>query len=393
MNPNKTVKCIAPFSSLYVIPDKKTFPCCVIKNEFDVPLELDQTLQSNFHKANNRYREQFKLYGTDFSKYKNCNACNTGDQKYTTQKDLHNDAINQEINYLENPTLTNLHIKFSNLCNLACRMCDSNSSNLLYKESKMPANPLLKMDNNMVIDSVSEDSIFYKSILENLDKIRFLWFSGGETFLHQQVWKILTHLYENNLSKNVVLQVNTNGTVKLSDKEISILQSFKLLKLHISMDGVGELSEYIRTNLNWNIWCNNFQNYIDSFKNLKNCEFAVMTAISTFNIHKFLDMKQYFTQKFDINPGASYVYGPRPETAAFNLSEKNKNYILNIYKDSDLFHSINNFLTTNPATMSSKNITSIIDQRDNIVLEEKLYKNFKPFREIEPEWYDRLKNF
>lgn len=159
------------------------------------------------------------------------------------------------------------------------------------------------------------------------------------------------------------------------------------------MDGIGELAEYIRTNLNWQIWCKNFKIYVDNFKNLDNCEFSVMTTISIYNIHKFLDINQFFMQNFKMAPSINFVYGPKPESAAFNLSDENKKYIINLYKNSNVFDQISNFLNSNKATMFCDHIVKLIDRRDNAVMNGQLYKNFKPFREVEPEWYDRLKNF
>jgi sulfatase maturation enzyme AslB (radical SAM superfamily) len=394
MNPNKSVECIAPFSSLYVTNAKIGLPCCIIKKKNDdANIDFDKDLNWNFNSTNKFYQDEFLSFGNDFAKYKDCQACYLppGVENAATQKDMHNKEIINDLDYIKNPTVTNLHIKFSNLCNLACRMCDPFSSNLLFKDfTEFHITDDMRIDANKVITNIPKDSVLYKSIIDNLSNIRRLWFSGGETLLHDEVWEILKSLHNTGQSKNVTLQLNTNGTVKLSSEEIEILKSFKRLILHVSIDGIGNLAEYVRTNLNWNSWIENFKIYNENF-NKRDHDFQIVTTVSTFNIHKLLEIRNYFVENFDQEIYMNFVYGPWPETVPHNISDRAKEYLLNLYRGDLLGPIVENYLK-NKSTIDSSKITDMIDVRDNKLIANKTYKNYKAFRDVEPEWYNILKS-
>lgn len=393
MNPKNPVECIAPFSSLYIPNLQNSKPCCIIKGHNDKKIDLYKSLDWNFNHINQTVREEFLSFENDFGKYKDCDACYIplDTENASSQMDMHNSEMVEGINYINNPTITNLHLKFSNLCNLACRMCDPFSSNLLFKDSnyKTYSIPIeSKVDSNYVIQNIPKDTVLYKSIIDNLQKLNRLWFSGGETLLHDEVWEILRHLYDIGHSKNVTLQLNTNGTVKLTEEEIAILKSFKRLILHISIDGVGQLAEYIRTNLNWNSWSENYKIYHENFKKNDN-DFCLVVTISTFNIHRLLEIHDYFNKTLRYNINYNFVYGPLEEVTAFNINQKAKNYLLNLYKDSFIYSRIENFLKNEPR-INSSTVTELIDSRDRYNIENKIYKNYKAFKDVEPEWYNIL---
>lgn len=390
MTQNNSVWCIAPFSSLYTTNSKVGKPCCVITGRDYKILDFTKDINWNFNHANSNLRKEFIAHGLDADKHDKCVACNVPDER-GMQRVLHNKSANPSIDYIQNPTLTNLHVKFSNLCNLACRMCDPLSSNLLFKEDKNYAirSDIIK-DSNYVVRNIPKDSVFYKSIFDNAANLRYIWFSGGETLLHEEVWEILNHLHDKGYSKNVDLHINTNGTVKLTEQEIRVIQSFKSLNFHVSIDGIGKLGEYVRTNLVWNKWLENFKTYHEEFKNA--VDFNITATISTLNIHKAGEIHNYFNSNFKINPILNFVYGFRKELVAYNINDRAKQYLYDLYKD-DNFNGPNiiNFLK-HDRTMEPSEIIREIDKRDDHVISNNIYKNYIPFREVEPEWYNMLRS-
>ena len=130
MNSYKSVLCVAPFSSLVIMPTGQLFPCCAWNNspKLVANLDKDKTINSNFNTTNTAIRDVF-LKNKNVP-IKNCSDCIS----ISKQNELHNLESNPNIDYLTTPTLTNLHLKISNLCNLACRTCDPYSSSLLAKE-------------------------------------------------------------------------------------------------------------------------------------------------------------------------------------------------------------------------------------------------------------------
>lgn len=384
---DKKLDCIAPFSSLYITGTGVANPCCVFQAPHKKFVDFSKDLKTNFDVINGPYRQDFLKQDWSLDSYFNCRVCN---MPGNTQRDLHNNSADPNIDYIQTPTLTNLHLKFSNLCNLACRMCEGFSSNLILNEKDTDITGV-ELDKNNVITNISRDSVLYQSILNNLENLRYLWFSGGETLLHDQVWEMITKLYERDLSKNITLHINTNGTVKLTDKEIEMLKSFKTLSFHVSVDGIGSLTEYIRTNMVWDKWLENFKTYYQEFKGNK--EFYVVTTISTFNVHKITEIRNFFRDNFDIEPSLNYVFGHKQELAAFNINDRAKDYLREMYTKNKEHSSDKIFkYLDNPRTIDPAEVIKRIDARDNRIIENQFHKNYRAFRDVDPEWYNMLRS-
>ena len=142
-----------------------------------------------------------------------------------------------------------LDYRGSNLCNLKCRMCHpSNSSaiakemlahdeyaNLGYKAS--PEQLFKRGSRNTFIDTIPLDNIIWFKIL------------GGEPLMQNEVYQALDiMLTKNPMMTNVV--ITTNGTA-FTDRFLSYLDKFKSFSIRISLDGINETQEYVRTNGDW----------------------------------------------------------------------------------------------------------------------------------------------
>lgn len=376
----KNVNCVAPFSSLHF--SNKSYTCCVIDPKTGIKIDSTKTLDWHFENTNKNFRTQFIEHEHDFSKYKDCVKCSV--RQDGSQNLDHNSKADPELDYINTPKLTNLHIKFSNSCNLACRTCDPLNSNMLYKENSVIGYYNLGQDKNGVIQNVSKTSELYKSILDSLDTLNFVWFSGGEPLLHDEVWEILEILYERGYSKNIGFRVNTNGTIKLTERRLNILNSFKNLEMHISMDGFDKYAEYIRTGVVWEKWWENLLTYKNNFK--KDSIFINVT-ISVFNIHILGQLIKMFHSN-ELNVATNMVFTPS-ELSIVNLNQKCKDYINELYKDGNL-DNVLHFLNQ-PNSLDTEKVIKFIDRRDLYVVNNNIHKNFKTYQEIDPEWYSMLK--
>lgn len=378
----KNVACVAPFSSLHL--SNNSFVCCAIASDVNIPIDDTKSLNWHFEKTNIPLRNQFLEYQHDFPKYKDCFRCSS--RRDLGQNTDHNSKANDEIDYINNPQLTNLHIKFSNICNLACRTCDPLNSNLLYKEKEVIESYVSESQfaNNGIIQNVRSDSELYKSILNNLDKLNFIWFSGGEPLLHEEVWEILDILYEKGYSKNIGFRVNTNGTIKLTDRRIKILNSFKTLEMHVSMDGYGDFAEYIRTGIVWEKWWENLLTYKS---NLKDDSIYINITISVLNIQILGKLIRLFYDT-KLNVATNLVFNPS-ELSIVNMNKQSKEYINELYKDGYL-DSILHFLNQE-SNMDPKEVIRYIDKRDSFVVSNNIHRNFKTYKEIDSVWYNLLK--
>lgn len=389
----KTVACVAPFSSLFIHSANKTYPCCAYNHNANTRRDQSQDVIWNFHNANKHIREEFKSKGTDISLYNNCFTCSS--RATSAQYIDQNLEANPNIDYLENPTLSNLHIKFSNQCNLACRICESGCSNLLFNEDKILVRDKIRKDGCATLESsLDPESVLSKSFKDNLKDLNTLYFSGGEPLLHEQVWELLKAANDQGYSKNISLKFNTNGTIKLNQEKYDILKGFKQVYMFISMDGVGKHAEYIRTNVNWERWVENLRAYKAEFENHSSMQLAGVITVSAYNVHIIDKVKEFFANE-NILANLNFVHNP-PELSIYNLRDDVKEYIIDKYSNAlksehdFYYYEIIEFIN-NPSTIHPDLVHDYIDKKDNIVLKNNLYKNYTAFRDVDPEWFNRLK--
>jgi MoaA/NifB/PqqE/SkfB family radical SAM enzyme len=294
--------------------------------------------------------------------------------------------------YYVDPKIKSMHIKFGNLCNLACRTCSEESSNLLQKEFKIvykaKKEELNQGDRFGDLEWYTRPGVFDK-LLTYAKDINHFHASGGEPLVNDYFWKFIEHCYDNGYNKNIFLGLNTNGTVTLKQKQITMLQSFKGLQLDVSQDATGQLAEYIRTRSSWSLWVNNLQQYKEVIK-LHNCEvyptLRVVLTISILNVHK-LDELINFIKENDVGWFYQYVHWPQ-ELCVSNLNNTARQYLIDKYTNHSSLQFIVEYLNSNEPKDLTESTKDYIDRRDNVAAP--MYKNFKKFKELEPEWYNLL---
>lgn len=390
---DQNLHCIAPFSSLVLQLSEGVQPCCNwLPDEnfpIDEPINSDVPINDLFDNANKKVRKIF-LEKT-YRKYKICNKCfESGQTQYVSHnraaKDLNHD-------FVVNPRLTNLHIQPSNFCNLACRMCSPYNSNLLAKERDLDKTNDHRFNSKkkFEIKNISENTVLFESILKQLEFVNNLWFSGGEPLINREVWLILQYAVGRKYNNRISLKFNTNGTLPLTQEKYRILQSFNKLQLDISMDGVGDVAEYIRTNLKFDEWNRNFEVYKKLFTN----QIELAYTASVFNIHLFDEyLEHFFSESIPIS--VNFCYWPEP-LSPINLNDKAKKFIIEKYnrsrfKDYKSMQNIIQFLNHHMWGEKKKiNIANYIENQDRNALEKQLYKKYRPYKEIQPEWFEYLK--
>jgi len=147
--------------------------------------------------------------------------------------------------------------RFGNLCNLKCRSCGSLNStqiNKEYKELKQQyPNTVFFFDSGEKYEALNDwynTDQFKNNIYNNLDKIKKIYITGGEPTLIEENYKILNKLVETDQAKDVVIMFNTNMT-NLRDDFYELIVKFKRVEMCISIEGYGEMQEYLRFPANW----------------------------------------------------------------------------------------------------------------------------------------------
>ncbi len=133
--------------------------------------------------------------------------------------------------------LESLEIFLGSLCNMKCRMCDHESSSLWATE--------LDKETELEVDI---SNIFDNSSFASLKRLRLL---GGETLLNRNFLRVCDRVSKEVDLKNVEFSFATNGSVEPNSKVKNILSKFGTVLVDISLDGIGEVGEYIRHGVSW----------------------------------------------------------------------------------------------------------------------------------------------
>jgi len=142
-----------------------------------------------------------------------------------------------------------IDVRFSNTCNLACRMCWWEWSTWKKKFEKALWHKTYPHYKNFW----NENS--FNSIIEDVEIIYIAWW---EPFLDKKCLNFLLHLIEKGYSKKIFLSINTNLT-QLNMEVIEILRKFKNIQCIVSCDGFGNSYEYIRIWSSWSTFMKKFK--------------------------------------------------------------------------------------------------------------------------------------
>lgn len=208
--------------------------------------------------------------------------------------------------------LLHLDIRFSNFCNLTCRMCGPTDSSGWYKEHYETISTQFE-DNSEKIElqkDINTGTVTAKldpyqwhtnentwiELQKYIPYIKEYYFAGGEPLLIQRHYQLLEKIVELNIADQVIIEYNTNLT-KLPDRVLNLWKNFKEVRVGVSLDGFQELNEFIRYPSQWHDIKENI-NKLDQAKG--NIIPWAATTIQIYNVLGVLDLMTWiFESKFE----------------------------------------------------------------------------------------------
>lgn len=247
--------CSAPFTSLYLSPDKMLAPCCINTGKFGLgihPIQIEKNYNST---AMNDLRSDL-LNGI---KNESCKACWKSEQfSSDSMRTQRNNKFNDVDEILDNLNddysvkeikFKFLDIRFSNECNLKCRTCYSGLSSMWHADEIKLG--LKSKASIKIFDASGFGNIEY--IFSHLPYVQEIYFAGGEPLININHYLILDELIRLNRQGEVKLSYNTNFSL-LTYKNfdlIEIWKKFKNVRVGASLDTNYAKGEYLRKNLKW----------------------------------------------------------------------------------------------------------------------------------------------
>lgn len=315
----KTV-CAVPWTNLEIKSNGSISPCC--KSTLIVGNISDISLEQAFHsEAMQMLRQEF-ISG---SKPMACNGCWRDESRGLTSIRQHNTKRLKEAfltDYIEQPKIATIDLKFQNTCNFKCRICNPGASSLFADESRKHFDieilPSLKWsDSNKFIDE-------FNGLLCDLVNIDMY---GGEPFLIKKFSQVLKTAVDTNVAKNIRLHYNSNGSV-WPEEFLPYWPSFKQVDIHFSIDAVGSRFELERGST-WE----QVESNILRIKNLNlpNLSISVMPTVGAMNVY-YIDEVLAWAQKHNFQIFVSYAM--HAELSLRNLTADAKTAIIDKHKNS-----------------------------------------------------------
>ena len=289
--------CVLPWISLEASPIGTVRPCCLAEDEIvdnnGVKFNLKSTDFASIQ--NSEYMSQLRQEFLSERSPATCRKCWAVEDAGGTSKRQH--TLNR-LKHMDTGTewtrdakpLMFLDLKLGNICNLKCRICGSwSSSQFATEELKFTDNKKSSFHYQMLRDGAwpRENKNFWDEIDLCLDEIRYIEFTGGEPFLIQEHFDMLTGMVQRGIAHQVEIHYNTNGTVFPEHAE-DIWRHFKTVEIAFSIDDVGARFEYQRSNAVWTEVCENLDRFRDLKEIYPNIQLQICTTVNVFNI-RYLD--------------------------------------------------------------------------------------------------------
>ena len=228
---------------------------------------------------------------------------------FLSRYDSEKQKLKDQIKYLE--------IRETNICNMACRMCEPADSSRLEREINehpelaqyYPTNPYTKMTSDN-----------WKSLLKVIDNVEGVRLTGGEPTLTKRYYQLLDYLIASGRNQNIRLMFYTNCST-FSPKFIEKILKFKKVTITCSLDGVGDKAEYIRYGAKWNDVRTNVLRYMQLPVSIE-----VHSIISAYSVLGMSSLSDFFVEMLESKRLATYepftafsVMNPRP-LSYYNLN-------------------------------------------------------------------------
>jgi pyruvate-formate lyase-activating enzyme len=288
-----------------------------------------------------------------------------------------------------------IDIRFSNLCNFKCRMCNHSFSSNWYEDAKKIEHggwfPFLSGEDTKVLKA---SKTIVEDIIPYLGKIKSFYFAGGEPLITPEHYKLLKWLYENveeeetdrGTHKALSIHYNTNlSTIKYNEDElINYWKAFRKVQLAISCDGVFDVGEYQRTGFNHFTFVKNMEEILNHATPLTSTSFpdgfsySFQYTTTIFNIEHIFDFINFMIDEGYIQTTETidFFYAWSPEWSSINnLSQKDKNRMTKLFdrklkkieseKTKSQLTSILNYMNT-PSNYSLTDMKDMIEKLDKL---------------------------
>ena len=284
--------CLAPWVHTYLSPQTERRMCCAsrepaqnfkqyIDTESGTGRYIPVTLDEHWNSPHMQSVRRRMMAGETLPE---CEVCNDKLLNTSVYRDYFTHLFGHKFDSIVSNTTpegrTSLQpvswdYRFSNLCNFKCRMCGDMLSSAWETEQKThnmvdwrnPKNNWMQPDYRAQISQFQDNQVeaeFAAAVEQH--RVEEVYWVGGEPLMYEQHWRYMKRIVELGDGPRVYARYNTNlsrvryGGVDLFDDILAHIRDWQICA---SLDGTNEIGEYIRTGLDYEQFCRNFEHGLE----------------------------------------------------------------------------------------------------------------------------------
>ena len=248
--------CMLPWMHIHSFPDGRAYPCCFGMDPYPVGNVNEKSMKEIF---NDKRMKQMRLNMLNNKKSKECVKCYDQEKSgFFSLRLSSNKHFGHLIDLVDSTKADGTadfiikywDIRFSNLCNMACRSCGTWFSSNWYEDHKKihgsdPGHPKIMRAGRSAND-------IWEQLLEQFDHVEQFYFAGGEPIIMEEHLRILKELDKRKMY-HVRLIYNTNfSKSKFKGTDIfELWNKFDSVSIGASLDAEGARAELIRKGTKW----------------------------------------------------------------------------------------------------------------------------------------------
>ena len=289
---NKTF-CMAPWSHTYLSPQSERRMCCASREKAEWAtqyLDADKAEKDSSYNPgtlkdhwNSEYMKGIRRDLMAGKEIPQCQVCNNKLLNVSIYRDYFNKTLfpnkideafekTRDDGYTEMKPIS-FDYRIKNLCNFKCRMCGDQLSSSWEAERRAMGDYDQEENTDFWAQKKNKPAIetFQREVAEKElweavknGTIEEIYWVGGEPLMWEIHWEIMQYLIDHDLAKNVWIRYNTNfsrTTYKHWDLR-NMLPHFKMVQICASIDGTGDIVEYVRHGIKWDQWISNFKDFM-----------------------------------------------------------------------------------------------------------------------------------
>ena len=219
--------------------------------------------------------------------------------------------------------------RFSNLCNFKCRTCGDMLSSAWETEQKThdmtnwnnSKNNWMRPEIRQEITKFQDQQIeaeFAQAVEQH--RVEEIYWVGGEPLMYEQHWRYMKRIVELGDGGRVYARYNTNLS-RIEHRGVNlyrdILSNVRDWQICASLDGTGDIGEYIRTGLDYAQFCRNFEAGLAYQKNRRQMRLDFTLTLP--GMSEILEMEK-LAQQYGVELLAKVIFSFGPDIIMSPLS-------------------------------------------------------------------------